>query len=189
MSKNEWSICAQMNANRYNAAYVVLANRIYAIGGRDAADTFLNSVEYYEAVTDSWQMVSPLRQGRASAAACASNGFIYVLGGENLESVLKTVERYNPRTDSWITVSTSKWSHTSEISIIFSHTFQLLFVLPGGRCWYGPCANDGDWVYLAGGLDCIQDLNTFEKINIATGEVIGMQKLRHPYHAGKLIKT
>lgn len=106
-AKNEWTAVASMSTPcRGNAALVVLSGRLFRIGGFGYENISLNSVDYYDPLTDKWQMVAPMHRARAAPAACVLNGLIYVLGGEcSANHTLRSIERYDPRTDAWTKVN------------------------------------------------------------------------------------
>lgn len=102
--KNEWTEVAPLPAPRCYSTHVVLADFLFVIGGRNAKFNAVNSVEYYEPLTDNWQSAAPLLHERECAAACVSNGFIYVLGGDDHSKLLQSIERYDRRDNSWTEV-------------------------------------------------------------------------------------
>lgn len=63
------------------------------------------------------------------------------------------------------------------------------FVLPVPRYWFSPGFADGDWIYLAGGIESGGDrVNAFEKYNVITGEIVQLMELRRPVYCCHLIK-
>ena len=97
---------------RMNAAHTVLSGRLYAIGGFHYTPTNkvrTNSVECFDPSTNKWTRVAPLPSSRINAAAHASNGFIYVIGGiedDDDDDMSRIIDKYDPRTNSWTRVST-----------------------------------------------------------------------------------
>lgn len=87
-------------------AHAVLSGRLFVIGGEDDQGIYLNLVECYDPSTGNWQAVAPMRHERANAAACTSNGLIYVFGGEGESEgvILQSIERYDPDKNSWTEV-------------------------------------------------------------------------------------
>lgn len=80
----------------YRAAHVVLEDHLYVIGGETDENSYANLVECYDPSTDKWQTVAPMLNNRHLASACASNGFIYVFGGECYDGLLQSIEKYDP---------------------------------------------------------------------------------------------
>lgn len=57
--------------------------------------------------------------------------------------------------------------------------FQLDFGLPVPRYLLTTGVSDGDWIYLAGGLEIVnRNINAFQKLNINTGEVIHLKDIQ-----------
>lgn len=94
-----------MSVSRRFSSHVVLAGRLFVIGGVDAQNRLENTVEYYVPLTDKWKTVAPMRHKRVASAACALNGIIYVFGGEGPEGFHHSIEKYNPRENAWTEVS------------------------------------------------------------------------------------
>lgn len=87
--------------NRY-CSHVVLAGRIYVVGGYDEDNHASSSVECYDPLADTWETLAPMNHGRVEPAVIALNGFIYVFGGGHPTD---RVERFNPEENSWTVVS------------------------------------------------------------------------------------
>lgn len=96
---------------------------VYAIGGRNAGGTVLDTLESYDPTTRSWTPRANLPTARyflaAAAAPCPNDAAwpggwwghsaetcIYAIGGKNAGgSQLAAVEVYHPRTDTWNTAT------------------------------------------------------------------------------------
>lgn len=92
-----------MSTARFCPAHVVTSGRLFVFGGRKWSA--LKSVEYYEPSANKWQTVAPMLHERRNAATCASNGFIYVLGGCYDWDALQSIERYDLRENAWTEVN------------------------------------------------------------------------------------
>lgn len=189
---------SNVNSINGNAAYVVLSDRLFIIGGydREVEREGINSVKCYDLTIEKCQTVAPMLHRRAAPAACALNGLIYVLGGENDYLCIISIERYNTREDSWTEVSNTIivqlfMFRQNEISNKNTYFFliQLEFTLPYGRCWFSPVVIDGVWVYLAGGVEDNQDLDDFDKFNLITGEMVKLEPLHRRTEGCFLFKT
>jgi len=66
-------------------------------------DDFLNTMEAYNPATNAWSTKAPMPTARSAAAAVASDGIIYAMGGSNGDELLNTIEAYNPATNAWST--------------------------------------------------------------------------------------
>ncbi len=132
-----WATRAAMPTARMSGATVAASDgKIYVFGGYNGTGApnpvnYLATVEAYEPASDTWQSRAPMPTARRAAAAVqASNGKIYVIGGQIGTTVLSVVEVYDPAADAW----------TSETP------------LPGPRVWHGAAfANDS--IYVIGGHD------------------------------------
>ena len=76
----------------------VLDGKIYFVGGANGSG-LKNIAERYDPITDTWENISSMSQGRQGLASCVLNDKLYVIGGTNLSSV----EIYDPSTNSWST--------------------------------------------------------------------------------------
>ena len=99
-STPSWSPVASMTTARVGLAAVAAPSGvIYAIGGKSAGLTVLDSVEAYDPKTDTWAPAGRLRAPRAFAAGAFADGHIYVIGGittPDVTSVTALVEAYLP---------------------------------------------------------------------------------------------
>ena len=105
LDSGEWNELSAMSTAREGAKLVWYQNEIWALGGYDSE--FLDSVESYDPVSDTWQSRTSLPQTRGWAIAWTQNGEIYVgggrsNGGHHHDSVIK----YDTFSDSWINVGT-----------------------------------------------------------------------------------
>ena len=108
----KWAKKAEMPTVRSDLAAVVVGGKIYAIGGRNSADSRLATVEEYNPATDTWKKVADMPTARARFVAAAVNGKIYAIGGamtvkrrdgKLIAKSVKTVDEYDPATDTWAT--------------------------------------------------------------------------------------
>lgn len=103
----EWNVTAPLKHARGYHGVAVLNNSIYAVGGVDANDLLLSSVERYDHEEDKWVVLEKgLYCGRMGMGVAAFQGSLWVVGGIVQISGLQTcstayVEIYNPATDQW----------------------------------------------------------------------------------------
>ena len=76
----------------------------YVVGGYDGGGD-LSSVERYDAASDTWSAVAPMRIARRLHCACEVAGELYVTGGYEPGATLATVEKYSPATNAWFDVA------------------------------------------------------------------------------------
>ncbi len=110
-----WSAIADAPTARNSAASAVIADKIYAVGGRQAfkqPDGSLRQVnvahlEVYDPRSNRWETRSPMPQAQGGLAAVAVDGKLYVFGGEQWvpeQRVFATNWVYDPITDRWDTL-------------------------------------------------------------------------------------
>ena len=74
---------------------------MYAIGGADATNCRISSVEEYIPSLNQWVGVSPLLSPRSGLGTAVLGGHIYVIGGHDGGTPLSSMERYDPLTNEW----------------------------------------------------------------------------------------
>lgn len=92
-----------MHTPRFAMSALFWNNQIIVIGGRDAQDSILASVESYDLVRGVWEPFSAdLNEARYSPAAIVYRGRMHVIGGCSKDrQALKSVEIYNEATQRW----------------------------------------------------------------------------------------
>lgn len=95
-----WVDQAHLNQRRAYHVAAVVDEKIYAIGGIYESQ-WLDSVEAYDPLSDSWAYMEPMPTARCSLGAAVVDGMIYVVGGTANQNVLDIVEVYDPALDSW----------------------------------------------------------------------------------------
>ncbi|KAH7968301.1 hypothetical protein HPB52_007619 [Rhipicephalus sanguineus] len=101
----EWNVVAPLRHARGYHNVAVLNDAIYAVGGVDANDLLLSSVERYDREEDTWVVLEKgLYCGRMGMGVAAFQGCLWVVGGIVQIAGLQTcstayVEIYNPATD------------------------------------------------------------------------------------------
>lgn len=74
---------------------IFLGRYIYALGGFNGRTRMANAERYF-VDNNQWEEIPPMARQRSDAAACATNGKVYVCGGFNGQEVLSSVEVYDP---------------------------------------------------------------------------------------------
>lgn len=110
---NTWTTKAPMPTARHHLQTVVIDGKLYAMGGRilgdgvrsedlDSSQSNFDRNEMYDPKTDTWTTRQHmLAKISGFTASNASDGNIYVFGGQGLLKDLDSVEKYNPKTDKW----------------------------------------------------------------------------------------
>ena len=84
-----------------NAASDVLAGEIYVAGGYDDNGRATTAVEAYSPLNNAWRPVTALPRPTSGAVAIASDGLLYLFGGEDREEILADAYVYDPGTQQW----------------------------------------------------------------------------------------
>lgn len=108
VNSDTWTDLPAMNEGRHKHGSVVLANQIYAIGGRNPSEKFLGSVERYDIAHNRWSAAASLITPRAEFGCVVLRNLIYVIGGEGDDGFLHTIECYDGSIDRWCRVKIIK---------------------------------------------------------------------------------
>ena len=93
-----------MQSKRCRLGVTSFNGKLYICGGYDGSK-FLNTVEVYDPVANTWTYAAPMNSRRSRVALVANRGRLYAVGGYDGLSNLNTVEMYNPQEDKWTFVS------------------------------------------------------------------------------------
>jgi N-acetylneuraminic acid mutarotase len=107
-SESNWREFAPKLKSNSEIAIAQLDNLVFVIGGYPSTRVFEDTVEIYDARTDSWQFGPALPQSMHHTMAVGINGKVYVIGGETSTSglanqgiYLDTVYEYDPANPGW----------------------------------------------------------------------------------------
>ncbi len=116
-----WESATPFIEPRRALASTTYNNHLYVLGGIDAANNYVRTVEYTKIRADGslgrWQKTNPLNEGRFYLAAAASNGYLFAIGGakgvlgENNIPVA-TVEKAKINPDG----SLGRWMRTDDLT-------------------------------------------------------------------------
>ena len=102
-----WTRKTDMPTARCGMGTVVVAGKIYTIGGLAANGKIMNVVEVYDPGTDTWTQKADMPTARWNLGAVEANGKVYAVCGNLLppweDGTVTLVEVYDPNTDSWTT--------------------------------------------------------------------------------------
>lgn len=133
--------------------------RLYVVGGINDGYRLVDTVERFDPLLGTWEVLPHMTTARAGPAAAVLAGRLYVLGGEARGTALKDVQRFDP----W----TSQWEAVPDMHI--------------GRIRAATVVLDG-CLYVLGGLDGAKPLSAVEKYDPTkkTWEVLApMEKPRY----------
>ncbi|MDP6597310.1 MAG: kelch repeat-containing protein, partial [Candidatus Poribacteria bacterium] len=130
LATGTWTLKANIPTPRSAIAAEAVDGKIFAFGGVGRLNKwwdavvkdgpFLNVVEEYDPVTDTWTRKADMSIARSSMASAVVDGKIYVIGGAtNIDNmVLNTVEVYDPVTDTWAKkadMPTARWEPSAVV--------------------------------------------------------------------------
>lgn len=97
---NIWMRIASMNDKRAGFTVSVVDNRLYALGGVNAAGR-LSSMECYSLEDDRWRYVASVQTGLCDHAESVHGNLLYVSGGFKEGRFSNQLLAYSPRHDTW----------------------------------------------------------------------------------------
>ncbi|XP_044974136.1 LOW QUALITY PROTEIN: kelch-like protein 8 [Hordeum vulgare subsp. vulgare] len=97
---DDWTLCPPMTCEKANLARVSLCGKIYAFGGGDGSESFLD-VEVFDPAYGKWIKNQPMLKKRSALAGVGLNGAIYAVGGYSRIGNLSCAERLDPREPYW----------------------------------------------------------------------------------------
>uniref|UniRef100_A0A8I6XFW3 Uncharacterized protein n=1 Tax=Hordeum vulgare subsp. vulgare TaxID=112509 RepID=A0A8I6XFW3_HORVV len=97
---DDWTLCPPMTCEKANLAGVSLCGKIYAFGGGDGSESFLD-VEVFDPAYGKWIKNQPMLKKRSALAGVELNGAIYAVGGYSPIGNLSCAERLDPREPYW----------------------------------------------------------------------------------------
>lgn len=97
---NIWMRIASMNDKRAGFTASVMENRIYALGGVNAAGR-MSSMECYSLEDDRWRYVASVQAGLCDHAEAVHGNLIYISGGFKEGRFSNQMLAYSPRHDTW----------------------------------------------------------------------------------------
>ena len=114
---------------REGSCVVAAGNHLYVCGGRLGGD-FFTKAERFDTVENKWVEIANMQQKRGNAFGVATEGKIFVAGGENwVLGVFKTCEMFNMSTNEWQLIGSLNVPRACGIMLCLKGT---LYVL-GGR--------------------------------------------------------
>jgi hypothetical protein len=98
---------------RYSTAAATLNGKVVVAGGYDERGTVLDSVEQFDAETNSWTRLPSLLQSRRGHALVAVGSSLLALGGNKAAfEALSSVERYEADSGQWQQLTPLKFSRS-----------------------------------------------------------------------------
>jgi N-acetylneuraminic acid mutarotase len=101
-SRNRWTRLPSAPTKRAALAVGVIARRLYAAGGANAAAGALRTLEIYDFARRRWSRGPDMSVAREHLAGTVAGGAFYVLAGRAAgQGNFKIAERYRPRQGKW----------------------------------------------------------------------------------------
>jgi hypothetical protein len=103
LNTGEWSEGPDMPTPRHHFGLVALDGKLYAVGGRDADDFAIDTVERFDPATGRWETLPPLPQAAGGLAVAATDGEVYAIGGgdDGLGWVTGATWAFDPEVGQW----------------------------------------------------------------------------------------
>ncbi len=98
---NTWQTLAAKPLPVTDVGAVLIGEKIYVPGGRQADGQPTTRLEIYDPRHDTWESKAPLPAPRSAYALAALDGKMYLFGGWDGAQIVNTVFAYDPETDSW----------------------------------------------------------------------------------------
>ena len=99
-----WETRAPLIEANSEMAVANLDGKIYVVGGYPSTRVSANTVQIYDAKTDSWRLTTPYPTPINHASAVAIAGILYVIGGQTSSgegTYTSAVHAFDPRTETW----------------------------------------------------------------------------------------
>ena len=107
-SQSNWTEFAPKLKSNSEIGIAQVNNLVFVVGGYPSTRRYEDTVEVYDATTDSWQFAPPLPQAMHHTMAVGINGKVYVIGGEISTTgladqgiYLDTVYEFDPLNPGW----------------------------------------------------------------------------------------
>lgn len=118
LAADAFSFIAPMNTPRWEHTATRLSDGTVLVAGGRNGSAVLESVEIYDAKTNSWTVASPLASARSGHVAITlTNGKVLLLGGrDGAGSALKVSSLYEPSTGTWSatgSMNTARQNHAA----------------------------------------------------------------------------
>jgi N-acetylneuraminic acid mutarotase len=100
--RDRWRRLRSMPTARAALAVGVIGHRLYAVGGANARDGALTTLEVYDFLRRRWRAAPSMGVAREHLAAAVARGRLYVLAGRaSGRGNFNVVEAFDPRTRRW----------------------------------------------------------------------------------------
>jgi hypothetical protein len=98
-----WRSGTDANYGRTAPTWLVVGDRIYAMGNNAVSDSGADRIEYYEPASDTWTLITPtISRWRAGPGFVAIGEKIYLMGGhQNTEDSYNWVDSFDTVTETW----------------------------------------------------------------------------------------
>ncbi|MGM0400694.1 MAG: S8 family serine peptidase [Chloroflexota bacterium] len=207
LTSNTWKTGAPKPTGVANAAVVSTDGLLYTLGGYNAAASqkYADAVEIYDPHADTWHTGPPLPEPLSGVAATALQGQVYALGGNDGEGDVDDAYVHDPVSSDWTSIAplptnVSFAQATSLNGQIYlaggwpdrrdlfrydpdTDTWQNLAPMRVGRQSFA-MISDGRYLYVAGGGDEWNGLNTVERYDPDKNRWIDLPPLRSAKRAG-----
>ena len=134
-----WETLPGPNIARSHSTAAAFAGSVYVVGGRDANDCSLSSVECFDTSISCWRRMPALSGPRHSAAAVCVGGYLFVMGGFDGLEALESVESMDSEAASptWLPSQPLSFPRGKHAAVsLHKHIFLLGGMDGGYRCLF-----------------------------------------------------
>ena len=123
-------LSSQMIQSRYGHAAAAIGDKIFVMGGYGGGD-YLNSVEVYDIISDTWEALPPMNSKRHDCSAVAVGDKVYVMGGQTKSGArLNTAEVHDVKTRSWTSIPSMQNKRSGPAAVALGNN---IFVMGGSE--------------------------------------------------------
>uniref|UniRef100_A0A8D0G2L5 Kelch like family member 38 n=1 Tax=Sphenodon punctatus TaxID=8508 RepID=A0A8D0G2L5_SPHPU len=104
---NQWRLAEPMLVPRYSHRSIAYKNYIFAIGGIGENQEILNSMERYDSIYNTWELMANMPIAVLHPAVAAKDQRIYLFGGEDIvQNPVRFIQVYNISRNMWFRMET-----------------------------------------------------------------------------------
>jgi len=133
LKTSKWTAGAPMTMRRDElAACLGPDEKIYAVGGYGGGENnCLDTAERYDPVTNRWERIANLSEGRRALSVVALPDGIYAVGGYSGKHYLVSVERYDIEKDTWTRIECMESPRCTLACVVSMPDYRYIYAVGG----------------------------------------------------------